>query len=62
MCECLRQDLYEWWSGMRFAVDWENIRKESAPQLRRKKIARFTQYVVEAKAKELMCMYVKAQV
>ena len=60
-CECLQQDLYAWWSGMRFAVDWERIMKETAPQLRRKKIARFTQYVVKAKAKELMCMYFKAQ-
>ena len=46
---------------MRFAVDWESIRKETAPQLRRNKIARFTQYVAKAKAKELMCMYLKAQ-
>lgn len=61
-CEWLRQELFEWWSGMRFAVDWEAIRKDTAPQLQRKKLARFTQYVVKAKAKELLCWYLKAQV
>ena len=48
------------WSGMRFAVAWESIKK-SPPQLRRKKIARFTQHVVKAKAAEIMCMYIQAQ-
>ena len=46
---------------MRFAVDWESIKKETAPQLLRKKIARFTQYVVKAKATGLLCWYINAQ-
>ena len=46
---------------MRFAVGWENIKKETAPQLQRKKIARFTQYVIKGKAKELLCGYINAQ-
>ena len=46
---------------MRFAVDWESIRRGAAPQLRSKQIARFTQYVIRAKAKELMCKYILAQ-
>ena len=46
---------------MRFAVDWESINKYTTPQLRRKKIARFTQHVVKAKAAEIMCMYIKSK-
>ena len=57
----MRQDSYEWWSGMRFAVGWDNIKKETAPQLQRKKIARFTQYVTNDKTKELLCGYINAQ-
>ena len=38
-----------------------NINKETAPQLQRKKIARFTQYVINGKAKELLCRYINAQ-
>ena len=57
----MRQGLFEWWPGMRFAVGWESIQKDTAPQLRRQKIARFTQHVVKAKASEIMCMCLKAQ-
>ena len=46
---------------MRFAVGWENIKQDTAPQLLRKMIARFTQYVVKAKAKELLCRCINAQ-
>ena len=46
---------------MRFAVDGENIKKETAPQLQRKKIARFTQCVIKGKAKELVCRCINAQ-
>ena len=61
-CDWLRQELFEWWSGARFAADWESVRKDTAPQLQRKKLARFTQYVVKAKAKELARRCLKAQV
>ena len=37
---------------MRLALDWERIKKDTTPQLLRKKIARLTQYVVKAKAKK----------
>jgi len=37
------------------------VQKDTSPQLRRKKIARFTQHVVKAKASEIMCMYLKAR-
>ena len=36
-------------------------KKTSPPQLRRQKIARFTQHVVNAKAAEIMCMYIEAK-
>ena len=36
-------------------------KKDTSPQLRRKKIARFTQHVVKAKASEIMRMCLKAQ-
>ena len=35
--------------------------KETAPQLQRKKIARFTQYVIKGKAKELLGGFINAQ-
>ena len=47
--------------GVRFAVDRGSIRKGTAPQLRPRQIARFTQYVVNTKAKELLSRYLKAQ-
>ena len=46
---------------MQFAVDWENIKEDTAPQLLRTKVARFTQYVVKAKAKELLRRSINAQ-
>ena len=61
-CEWLRQELFEWWSGVRYAVDWSSIKKNTAPEVVPKKIARFTQYVIKAKAKELLSRYVRAQV
>ena len=41
-------------------MGWESIKKDTAPQLRRKRIARFTQYAVKATADELLCRYMKA--
>ena len=45
---------------MGFGVNWESIHTDTAPQLLRINIARFTQYVVETKAKELLCRYINA--
>ena len=45
---------------MRFGVSWESINTDTAPQLLRINIARFTQYVVETKAKELLLRYISA--
>ena len=46
---------------MRFGVSWESINTDTAPQLLCITIARFTQYVVNTKAKELLCKYINAQ-
>ena len=45
---------------MGFGVNWESIHTDTAPQLLRINIARFTQYVVETKATELLCRYINA--
>ena len=45
---------------MGFGVNWESIHTDTAPQLLRINIARLTQHVVEAKAKELLCRYINA--
>jgi len=46
---------------MGFGVNWESIHTDTPPQLLRINIARFTQYVVKTKAKELLCGYINAQ-
>ena len=45
---------------MGFGANWESIHTDTAPQLLRINIARLTQYVVETKAKELLCRYINA--
>ena len=54
----LRTALYEWWSRARYAVDWNAIRN-GCPAIagRRKKLARFTQAMLNEKAKELIAEY-----
>ena len=54
----LRIALYAWWSSKRHAVDWNAIRN-GCPAIagRRKKLARFTQAMLNEKAKELMATY-----
>ena len=37
-CEWLRQELFEWWSGVRYAVDWSSIKKNTAPEVVPKKL------------------------
>ena len=46
---------------MRVGVNWENINRDTAPQVLRINISRFTQYVVKTKAMELLCRYINAQ-
>ena len=53
----LRQALYEWWSSMRYSVDWKAVAQGVAPQLRPKRLARFTRSVLKAKAQQLLADY-----
>ena len=54
----LRIALYEWWSGTCFVVDGNAVRK-GCPAIagHRKKLARFTQAMLNEKAKELIATY-----
>ena len=54
----LSKTLYEWWSGARFAVDWTAVRM-GCPAIagHRKKLARFTQAMLNEKAKEIIVVY-----
>ena len=57
-CAWLRQELFEWWSGMRHSVDWQAIRRGCPSHGHEpKKLARFTQAMLTQKANELIASY-----
>ena len=61
-CPWLRQALYEWWSSIRHSVDWEAIKRGMRSRSGEpKKIARFTQSMLQTKALELTSVYVTEQ-
>lgn len=48
----VRRALYEWWSGLRYAIDWKQIIAESRSR-GKKHLARFPREVVKLKARQL---------
>ncbi len=58
-CSWLRQAMFEWWSSIRHSVDWKAIKQGMRSDGKEpKKIARFTQSMLQTKATQLMSEYV----
>lgn len=55
----VRQSLYEWWAGLRYAVDWKR-HAANRVKLKRKMMARFPRAVLRAKVTQLLQDYVYA--
>lgn len=54
----LEAALYEWWSHMRYSVDWKAVAKRTAvAEERPKMLARFSQSLLVTKAKQLVADY-----
>ena len=53
----LREALFEWWSSMRHSIDWRRVTSNVGPQLRPKKLARFTRTMMRQKAQLLISQY-----
>ena len=60
-CEWLRQELYEWWAGTRFSVDWDAIRRGVDHTKVHKRIARYTASMLKAQAEHFVAMYCAEQ-
>ena len=53
----LRRQLFEWWAGMRHAVDWKSIGAGCASSEKKKKIARFTGSMLKMAAMNMCSEY-----
>ena len=45
----VRQELYEWWTSIRYAVDWKEVIKENKSRGLKKNLARFPRSLVKIK-------------
>ena len=60
-CPWLRQALYEWFTSVRYAIDWEAIHNRTAVAVTREKcLARFTSALIKQKAIQLLADHVSA--
>ena len=55
-CPLIREQLFEWWQGMRYAVDWKALEGQNRSR-GRKCLTRFPRGVLKAKVLELMQEY-----
>ena len=56
LCPLIREQLFEWWQGMRYSIDWKGL--EAMNRIRgRKCLTRFPRSVLKAKTMELMAAY-----
>ena len=61
-CPWVREALYDWFVGMRYAIDWKRQRTLHSNGGGKKCAARFPRGLMYAKARSLMTDYVKAKV
>ena len=50
---CVREALYEWWSGIRYAIDWKQLIAENRSR-GRKHLARFPRSILRLKVQQLL--------
>ena len=56
---CVREGLYEWWSGIRYGIDWKQLIAEN--RIRGKKnLARFPRSIIQLKVQQLLQDYAYA--
>ena len=55
-CPVIREQLFEWWQGIRYSVDWKALAEVNRSR-GRKCLARFPRSVIKAKLRELMEAY-----
>ena len=55
----VRQELYEWWSGLRYAIDWQELADDNRSR-GKKHLARFPRDFIKLKANQLVAEYVAA--
>ena len=58
MCLVIREQLFEWWQGLRYSVDWKALSERNRSRGCRKALARFPRAAIRAKALELIEAYV----
>ena len=56
-CPWLSSALYEWWSHMRYNVDWKKVNAGVPKEKGHRNIARYTQALLVTKAKDLVTSY-----
>ena len=50
----VRQELYEWWTGIRYAIDWKALKAINRGRGLKKNLARFPRSIVRIKVQQLL--------